>query len=85
MPYQYKREPLSDDEVNRLTNACETFVEKFVILPLLNHCKGKFWGLSFPLTGHHMALAFMFILSYDNRQFLYQLVLKTRRCYLHRV
>ena len=31
MPYQYKREPLSDDEVNRLTNACETFEEKFVI------------------------------------------------------
>jgi len=23
MPYQYKREPLSDDEVNRITNACE--------------------------------------------------------------
>ncbi len=22
MPYQYKREPLSDDEVNRLTNVC---------------------------------------------------------------
>ena len=31
MPYQYKREPLSDDEVNRHTNACETFEEKFVI------------------------------------------------------
>ena len=31
MPYQYKREPLSDDEVNRLINACETFKEKFVI------------------------------------------------------
>jgi integrase/recombinase XerD len=29
MPYQYKREPLSDDEVNRLTNACENFGEKF--------------------------------------------------------
>jgi hypothetical protein len=25
MPYQYKREPLSDDEVNRLTNDCEAF------------------------------------------------------------
>jgi integrase/recombinase XerD len=35
MPYQYKREPLSDDEVNRLTNACETFDEKFVIWTLL--------------------------------------------------
>jgi integrase/recombinase XerD len=36
MPYQYKREPLSDDEVNRLTNACQTFEEKFVIWPLLD-------------------------------------------------
>ncbi|MBM3209304.1 phage integrase family protein [Candidatus Shapirobacteria bacterium] len=36
MPYQYKREPLSDDEVNRLTNACETFDEKFVIWTLLD-------------------------------------------------
>jgi len=31
MPYQYKREPLSDDEVNRLINACEIFEEKFAI------------------------------------------------------
>ena len=36
MPYQYKREPLSDDEVNKLTNACETFREKFVIWTLLD-------------------------------------------------
>ena len=36
MPYQYKREPLSDDEVNWLTNACETFEEKFVIWTLLD-------------------------------------------------
>jgi integrase/recombinase XerD len=36
MPYQYKREPLSDDEVNRLINACETFEEKFVIWALLD-------------------------------------------------
>jgi hypothetical protein len=29
MPYyQYKREPLSDDDDNRLTNACERFDEK---------------------------------------------------------
>jgi len=35
MPYQYKREPLNDDEVNRLTNACDTFREKFVIWTLL--------------------------------------------------
>ncbi|MQY69497.1 MAG: tyrosine-type recombinase/integrase [Firmicutes bacterium] len=37
MPYQYKREPLSDDEVNRLTNACDTFREKFVIWTLLDN------------------------------------------------
>jgi len=36
MPYQYKREPLSDDEVNRLTNACDTFREKFVVWTLLD-------------------------------------------------
>jgi len=36
MPYQYKRELLSDDEVNELTNACETFREKFVIWTLLD-------------------------------------------------
>lgn len=36
MPYQYKREPLSDDEVNRLTSACDTFREKFVIWILLD-------------------------------------------------
>jgi len=36
MPYQYKREPLDDDEVNRLTNACDTFREKFVVWTLLD-------------------------------------------------
>jgi len=36
MAYQYKREPLSDDEVNRLTNACETFEEKLVVWTLLD-------------------------------------------------
>ncbi len=36
MPYQYKREPLSDDEVDRLTNACDTFREKFVAWTLLD-------------------------------------------------
>ena len=35
MPYQYKREPLSDDEVNRLTNTFYAFGEKFVIWTLL--------------------------------------------------
>ncbi len=36
MSYQYKREPLSDDEVNKLTNACDTFREKFVVWTLLD-------------------------------------------------
>jgi len=36
MSYQYKREPLSDDEINRLTNACDTFREKFVVWTLLD-------------------------------------------------
>ena len=36
MPYQYKREPLNDDEVNRLINACDSFREKFVIWTLLD-------------------------------------------------
>ena len=36
MPYQYKREPLSDDEVDRITNACNTFREKFVVWTLLD-------------------------------------------------
>jgi integrase/recombinase XerD len=36
MPYQYKKEPLNNDEVNKLTNACETFREKFVVWTLLD-------------------------------------------------
>ena len=36
MSYQYKREPLNDDEVDKLTNACNTFREKFIICPLLD-------------------------------------------------
>jgi len=36
MPYQYKREPLDDDEVDKLTNACDTFREKFVVWTLLD-------------------------------------------------
>ncbi|KKK60898.1 hypothetical protein LCGC14_3019770 [marine sediment metagenome] len=36
MPYQYKKEPLNDDETNRLTNACDTFREKFVVWTLLD-------------------------------------------------
>jgi integrase/recombinase XerD len=36
MPYQYKREPLSDDEVNRLTDACESFKERLVFWTFLD-------------------------------------------------
>ncbi len=36
MSYQYKRGPLNDDEVNRLTNARDTFQEKFVVWTLLD-------------------------------------------------
>jgi len=36
IPYQYKREPLNNDEVNKLINACSTFREKFVIWVLLD-------------------------------------------------
>ncbi|MBA7494276.1 Tyrosine recombinase XerD [subsurface metagenome] len=36
MPYQHKREPLNDEEVNKITNACETFREKFVVWTLLD-------------------------------------------------
>jgi hypothetical protein len=37
MAYQYKREPLSDDEINRLTNGCVIFQGRLVIFPPLNH------------------------------------------------
>jgi integrase/recombinase XerD len=36
MPYQHKREPLNDDEVNRIINACNTFREKFIVWTLLD-------------------------------------------------
>lgn len=36
MPYQYKREPLSDEETTRLINACENLKEKFIIWTLLD-------------------------------------------------
>ena len=36
MPYQYKREPLTADEANRLSNACETPEEKVVVWTLLD-------------------------------------------------
>jgi integrase/recombinase XerD len=36
MPYQYKRELLNNDEVDKLTNACSTFREKFAVWTLLD-------------------------------------------------
>ncbi len=37
MPYQYKREPLMQEEASRLANACETFEERLIVwTPLLD-------------------------------------------------
>jgi integrase/recombinase XerD len=36
MPYQFKREPLTQDEANRLAQACSTHEKKLVILTLLD-------------------------------------------------
>ena len=36
MPYQYRREPLTPDEANRLANACQTHEEKLVVWTLLD-------------------------------------------------
>jgi len=36
MPYQFKREPLTRDEANRLANACETYLEKLIVWTLLD-------------------------------------------------
>jgi integrase/recombinase XerD len=36
MPYQYKREPLTQDEANRLANTCLIHVEKLVVWTLLD-------------------------------------------------
>ena len=36
MPYQYKREPLSNEESDKLANAAESFQEKLVIFTLLD-------------------------------------------------
>ncbi len=36
MAYQYKREPLTQEEANRLSNACETGEERLVIWTLLD-------------------------------------------------
>src|SRR5437660_12919610 len=34
MPYQFKREPLTQDEATRLANACATHIEKLVVWTL---------------------------------------------------
>jgi integrase/recombinase XerD len=36
MSYQYRREPLNNDELDKLINSCETFREKFVIWTFLD-------------------------------------------------
>jgi integrase/recombinase XerD len=36
MPYQYVREPLTDEESDRLSNACETPTERLVVWTLLD-------------------------------------------------
>lgn len=36
MAYQYKREPLTQDEATRLANACETHQEKLIVWTLLD-------------------------------------------------
>src|SRR4051812_3837710 len=36
MPYQYVREPLTADESDRLSNACETTTERLVVWTLLD-------------------------------------------------
>jgi integrase/recombinase XerD len=36
MPYQFKREPLTQDEATRLANACITHAEKLVVWTLLD-------------------------------------------------
>src|SRR5437588_9039927 len=36
MPYQFKREPLTQDEATRLANACTTHSEKLIVWTLLD-------------------------------------------------
>ena len=36
MPYQYKREPLTQEEANRLANKCETHEDRLVVWTLLD-------------------------------------------------
>src|SRR5262245_58477129 len=36
MPYQFKREPLTQDEANRLANTCDNYEETLIIWTLLD-------------------------------------------------
>jgi integrase/recombinase XerD len=36
MPYQFKREPLTQEEATRLANACESHPERLVVWRLLD-------------------------------------------------
>jgi integrase/recombinase XerD len=36
MKYEYKREPLTSDEANQLSNSCQTYKEKLIIWTLLD-------------------------------------------------
>ena len=36
MLYQYKREPLNNDEIDKLINSCDASREKFIIWSLLD-------------------------------------------------
>jgi len=36
MPYQFKREPLTPDEANRLASVCETYPERLIVWTLLD-------------------------------------------------
>ena len=36
MPYQYKREPLSGTDVNKLLNACKDLKEKLIVSTLMD-------------------------------------------------
>jgi hypothetical protein len=40
MPYQYKREPLTPDEANRLAATCATHQERLIVWTLLDTCSG---------------------------------------------
>ena len=48
MPYQYVREPLTADESDRLSNACETPTERLVVWTLLDTGLrvSELWGLT---------------------------------------